>query len=607
MIVVTRNKYAKYDLLLEETNKNTDIFSYIHNLLLNKAPSISEHRDEKTSYSVRLESSRFINEILAAAKKAASDNNNPKSDTDWNELCKDIEKIKVLVQEEQKTEPLDGENLARKMLGEKIELEKIIQADIFPCVVSIKTPQGVGTGFFKFEKWLLSNAHVLPNYNLVTYATLIDNSFKGKKIELEEYGSFHRRIEKAPDISIVNVSHTAKCLPFNEFSLDRIYNVGSVFFYVYLDHESQERKIGYIEPYEQNGIYSTYKCSADMAPGPGSSGSPVIEAKLTVGRYPRWQLKCIGAVFARNPLEDEEFLVHVISPDFDLEQIRTEIMIPHDESKRLKEEMVENQAIGNEKTAEIQSIDARKHEQLSGGGFIKYSEETILDLNFPENLEKLLGKTIIDIHGSAFLSEVQKIFKIDNKNHIKNKSKTVEELGEDLYNFFMVIKELESLPPIGTNNEYLESPKKYFRIDISGGGKSPFKFDLQDSIGNKGEHCPPPNHTVPVSSKFAIASISKKLNETTGEELVEPLIKSLTLKSKALLEAIKTREKEKALPMWRLFCYASSAHNNKQVCKSRVYNSEEDVLSSQEYKDHESHKNIAILDDKENCFLNFTK
>lgn len=158
------------------------------------------------------------------------------------------------------------------------------------------------------------------------------------------------------------------------------------------------------------------------------------------------------------------------------------------------------------------------------------------------------------MRGSAFLAEIQKIYKLDTRKHIKNNSKVIEELGSDLYDFFKYIKDFDKLPPRNSEsgNEYLLSPKGYFRIDLAGGdassGMISFRFDLQDNIGNKGEHCPNPNGTVPISSKFAIGSISKKLDETKGSELADLLITSLTQNSKMLLKVIETQKKEQALP-----------------------------------------------------------
>ena len=79
------------------------------------------------------------------------------------------------------------------------------------------------------------------------------------------------------------------------------------------------------------------------------------------------------------------------------------------------------------------------------------------------------------------------------------------------------------------------------------------------------------------------------------------LIKSLTIKSKSLLESVEAKMKETALPMWRLFCYAHGT----QVWKSQIYQEEGEIYSSQEFQDHLPHGNINIVDDKDNDFKLF--
>lgn len=269
-------------------------------------------------------------------------------------------------------------------------LETAIKNSIFPCVISIRTSQGIGTGFFKFEKWLVSNAHVLPNNTCVKEAIFTDNQFNASKIDLGEYGSFHRKvIEGAPDISIINVSNPVHSLPFHEFSSDLFYKDGAChYFYVYLDHETQERKIGYIEQHKFGELCSTFTSKSHVVPEPGSSGSPVFKARLSItGHQPQWKFTNIGAIFARS-LQEGNFLIHVISDKLDFEQIRTDIIIPYDESKRLRQEAIASN--NNEKLSEQRSLDAKKHEQLTSNGFMRYTEETNLITNLPPGLEKLI-------------------------------------------------------------------------------------------------------------------------------------------------------------------------------------------------------------------------
>lgn len=483
-------------------------------------------------------------------------------------------------------------------------LEDAIRAEIFPCVVSIVTNRGTtGSGFYQYSEWLMSNAHVVPSFEILAESSLLDFSSNQTPL-LGANRAFYRpsNMSTSPDVVIINgnlrENGNNKCLPMN-FSGDG--DLGKrIVFYAFFNHETKKHQINYLKPYSNAGSFPmVYECEDGVEPRPGCSGSPVIAARLLVGgREVKWQFETVGVVYARCLSRDNKQLVCAIPVSQEFKQILETVLHPELHAERAGQMAYASTKVidGTKKSAKYQS-DSEVYAGLASRGLRKFEAgKTMLNIELPDGLEKLLGKDIIGLDGSAFLHKVQEKFKISDRKSIKGKSRTIEELSEDLYEFFETLKEFEKLPPIATRDQYLLSTKGYFRIDVGGGtNKKPFVFDIQDNIGDRGEHAPPPYENEPISSKFAIASILKKLDEITGVELAKLLIESLHPTSTKLLRGIaankKTEKKERLLHMWRGFCYA----HGKQPWKSEVCATEREASQELENKGHFVHQQYCAV------------
>lgn len=190
---------------------------------------------------------------------------------------------------------------ARNMFEKKDRLIYSIKTEIIPCLVSLKTKRGLGSGFFQHTSWLVSNAHVLPSDAILESTTLTDFQYIESQLIIEQ--SFHRPSDKQgiPDVAIVNVKcrpgDNRKCLPAL-FSLDEAYK-DSITFYIYFNQATKKYEIKYLNHSDVRSFPLRYKPVDNIDPQHGCSGAPVIEARVLLGREPRWQFRTVGVVYAR--------------------------------------------------------------------------------------------------------------------------------------------------------------------------------------------------------------------------------------------------------------------------------------------------------------------
>ena len=193
---------------------------------------------------------------------------------------------------------LEWQRKAKKMFITKDGLMDAIKSKIIPCVVSIRTNEGtkIGTGFFQHQRWLVSNAPVLSDEHVISSATLTD--FQSKTIQIISAQNFPRPNQQGiPDITVVNIESdaTQKCLP-TTFSNNEAYTDLTAF-YVYFNQSTQEYKIEFLEPVDKNSFPLRYQPKEN--PQHGCSGSPLIEARVILGKEPKWQFRTAGTVYAK--------------------------------------------------------------------------------------------------------------------------------------------------------------------------------------------------------------------------------------------------------------------------------------------------------------------
>jgi hypothetical protein len=444
---------------------------------------------------------------------------------------------------------------AEAMFINKVGLEQSIKDHIFPCVFCLSTKYSIiGTGFFQHGLWLVSNAHVLPSYEYLLETSLINSEAQYAPLMVAQ--SFHRPSEnpKSPDIVIVNVTsrtnENSNGLAV-DFSGDEPYKK-SIFFYVYFDCNLKTHIIKHIVPYDISGFPLLYRCEDGTDPQPGCSGSPIIEARVLIARNPKWQFRTIGMVYARcypnelstlPPIGNQK-LVCSIPVRIDFEQIRREILIPQETALRYREMAQASVAMrDDQKLAEFTYQEKQEylHAQKNFEAFLEGT--TQLDISLPDGLEKLLGNGIIDLKHSMLLNDNQKKYK-DKEHKFKNLIETLPDLKNALGEFIIEIQNSGDMA-LKVGDNFLLSKSNFFRIDVSGSVEKGWKLDLQDNTGvfkvkvnqehlkdlyPSGTKKKVGDHIEPVSSVFAIVTISQDIQSISGQILAGFLKESLKTK-----------------------------------------------------------------------------
>lgn len=383
---------------------------------------------------------------------------------------------------------------AKHVFQNQIGLKEAIESNVFPCVVLIKTDRGViGTGFFQHSEWLVSNAHVLPSPEILEDSMLMD--FGNHEAALKAKRAFYRphESEKSPDIVIMHGnSRTAgnnKCLPLF-FSEDADCG-GRISFYIYFNHLSQKCEIKYLIPRTEPDVYPMqYECADDIEPQPGCSGSPVIEARVLVGGSEiRWQFNTVGIIYARCLGQDDKKLACAIPVRQEFKQIQKNILSPELHAERAAQTAHVSKLYVDSSVTVMHIRDNKKYTALVAKGLKEFEAgKTILDIDLPEGLEKLLGRGIIKLKYSMLLLEHQKKYP---EKKFENTVNSLEDLQASFNEFIGEIRGIGDieLKNNGSGTEFLSSTprtpfkRSLFRIDIKGGSSKYWTLELQDNTG----------------------------------------------------------------------------------------------------------------------------
>lgn len=256
-------------------------------------------------------------------------------------ICERID-MELKLRQEREAQDIVHKEEAKCVFNNKVGLEKAIEAEIIPCLVSIKTSQGYGTGFFQYSNWLVSNVHVLQNKDILERTTLRD--FQQNKFKLATEQSFLRPKDRRDvlDIAIINIKfrlgENKKCLS-TMFTDDKAHN-SFLYFYIYFDQVTQKYEIKYLTLSSDMGsLPLCFKPEDNIDPQRGCSGAPVIEARVICGHKHRWQFRTIGAIYARRAdhpqTQGSIKLACAIPVSYDFKQI-LEIIRPQDLAIRFK-------------------------------------------------------------------------------------------------------------------------------------------------------------------------------------------------------------------------------------------------------------------------------
>lgn len=480
----------------------------------------------------------------------------------------DQNKLEDVARSSEKIKISESSFLNEKDLKEeegKNGLIEAIREQVYPCMVSIQTTDGsIATGFFQTRQWLVSNAHLIPDIE-----TLIEASFSDFEMNHIDFGLlsaervFHRpNNDISPDIVMVkNFELRNKYLEMGNIGDENFEE--ECIFYPYYDRGS---KIEHLTLYSKsNECPIIYECKENI-PKPGCSGSPVIKAKRLNGN---WKFQAIGIVYARQRFAEitGSKLLYTIPVDKELSQIEDIISFEAraSESKQKAKEY-EKKDIQKAKHYGFESQLFNEHALRGFRQFLKGKTE--LNINVPYELEKLYGKNILDIQGSALYEGIHNRFK---RAGVEEEPVGLEELTRDLYKLLEQIARKDLLFSNPENfqpeDEFIRT--KYFRIDVIKNQRQELVFDVQDNVG-KGIHI----DKQPVSSKFATAKmLFQDIKKITGRDLVaafmngkeknnrftnqtkEQLLIVLNEKKKRKEKRKQEQEKEKSiLPGWRLYC-----------------------------------------------------
>lgn len=415
------------------------------------------------------------------------------------------------------------EEIFRSQLG----LIEAIKTNIMPALVSVRTKDGsIGSGFFQHSLWFVSNAHVFPDWESLQDAVLVRHDSTEEALKIKR--SFHRPLNPdSPDLVIIETQVDSKCLPAirtGDGCHDQRY-----YFYIDIHTGSfEDSKIKFLKPHSGLGVYPMiYSCTDDVDPQRGSSGSPIIEARLTsaVEGTPTWLFFVVGVLYGRC---SAEWLLR-FHPEIPEEISATNSLvcaIPaiedfHQILDILHEETFEDRAVQMARYSRVLKDEARARMYDAEGKASLESKElqleqfragmTKLNIELPLGLEKLIiSDEIIPLSRSMLLED--NLRRLARRRDGRYRSCTLDELETDFGAFIREIR-ARDLIYLGKEDRSLLSPGKFLRIDIQPSKKSckrdaHWKLDIQDNTNNR-----------KTSSVFAIVNLPIDLSEVRGVSL----------------------------------------------------------------------------------------
>ncbi len=420
-------------------------------------------------------------------------------------------------------------NKAEQLFTDNDSIVVAIEQQIFPNICHIRLKNGgIGMGYYIAPNFLVTNAHVLPTYESIQESCLV-----------AEHGmvnqSFHRPDRPdVPDVVVLNISD-----PFRQvagiklnFSSDESLDKNLLFFINY-SCAKHGLEIVPVEVASAPGeLPLKYKCLDDSIPQPGCSGTPVIEARVILGREPSWQFRQVGMVYARcNAINYDEKLLCALPINFDLDQIY-QLQTLHEETNSLTKMALAASSIKDKIQHHKLLQEGTKISALKNSQFIAYIEgQTDLDIELPEGLEKLNGSGIISLSESLLLYKNQ-------QSHKKIKFKVTvssQELQEDLNSLFTKISSEVAITLRKGDNFFGYDFSKLFRIDICENSKNAWKVDLQDNTGKRLKISGKPS-----SSVFAIVIVPKDAIPISGNSLIDLFKKSMLEKKACEYVSVRT-------------------------------------------------------------------
>ncbi len=414
---------------------------------------------------------------------------------------------------------------AKLMFESKEGLETAIQHEIYPCIVSIETDLGYGTGFFQYSEWLISNAHVVPSRDVLANATF--TGYSSVPIELNVEQSYHRPcFINAPDLVIINAQkppeHSNKCLPYI-FSDDWAHEQ-TLFFYVNINPYSDTYEVNYLRQLPHSSSPLIFTCEDGKTPMPGASGAPIIEARVISDHIPQWQFKVVGALYARcsaiwynkifnntQSFSDADKLVCAIPVASDLSQI-LQLLFDNQKVDRAGAMASAAAYLGDEQAERDNMRYLREQELARQTANLRLTKfewgESPLCILLPDGLEKLAGSGFSKLRDS-YLKQTADL--------------NDEEISETFKSFIKYVSTISNLN-ISVTKETTILTQQYWRLDCKPGEDNRYwLLQLQDNTG-KGKKVLGTKKSA--SSIFAEVKVPKNITSINGQPLAMDLLRS---------------------------------------------------------------------------------
>jgi len=452
------------------------------------------------------------------------------------DALRELENRNGLQREQQRSVQMDARRAAaaRDKLRNTSGLIAEIKQKIFPLVVSIVRNDGcMGTGFFRHDTWLVSNAHVLPSKEVLAYSTVYDHI--GNEGALIPNNSFHRPVLnlQAPDITLVNTDFNSLrkleyYLPGVETEDNRLEE--RYYFYVDINIAGDKTyQIKFLRLLSPEGSYPLiYQCQDNISPQPGSSGSPIIEARVTIGANPKWDFKLVSTLYARcDPAwansqlnaqtptetaavtaEEDAKLVCAIPVDREFEQILSEILLPDNFAQRARD-MTAAARLVKDGAQQTEQYTAQQlhYDQLKARGLEEYqSGKTSLYIELPPGLERLWHGDIVKIEYSLLIPSLLKKVtgRAGNEFPKEVRARNKEQLYTDFDDLIAQIRKLScfELKEVDDALKHIEALSgNAFRIDNERIDNI-WRIEIQDNTGKGNTY-----KDKSLSSIFAIARL----------------------------------------------------------------------------------------------------
>ncbi len=457
-----------------------------------------------------------------------------------------------LIQNQRESDELRTEK-AQEFFKNLDSLSFAITHHVLPAIAIINNGR-IGTAFYQGPTWIVTNAHVAPSRDDLQDWRLLNwnNDVTSPVVKR----SFHRQERPdMPDLVIIEIEdneHNSHPILQTKFSDDEALDEILTF---YIDHDLE---IKFLKKTSGENLYPLmYECLDGSSPQPGTSGSPILEARVVISREPFWQFKVVGALYARCAPNDKEkssnshansffesapkmptMFVCAIPVIQDFDQLLG-LLNTLSEAERYYESAKASATFSDKKGQEDEKRYLTLTDitlQLANKGFLEYQQgQSPLSIDLPDGLEKLLGKGIVGLSQSVLLGKKvvnwwkdgQKEIKkpIDQLPHERTGFPCIElsKLSEDFKALLDRINGIEEIKIQSSNANKTIFTNGHFRIDQLGASANQWRLEIQDNTDQFYKRTSPS-----LSCTFAIVLFPKSLEKLQGPVLREAFDKSQT-------------------------------------------------------------------------------